>query len=341
MAAKAETTMNDHYQRLSDLAQALQRDYFSVTDESRDPIYGAVVGFVRIALGRLCLLSSFPALFSSPNEDFSAEIRTKSLVAAIEIAEHHHALNDTPSYQPWRWVYQTQRHWHAVVFILIEICRRPWSPMIERAWLALQSPWLVPARGPIDKNFGVWVPLRKLMARARKHREDEISRLRAEPSVAVRVEEEARRQIPMPSSSITFPAYFQNEWFDERWRQLVRPIAATTMRPLEHIDHISATDRSTANLDVDPGSSAITEDIREMPWSTGPTQPAAADPEKSGTTSAARMSRPGEPTDSTGVTNLDTFLGTDMDMGFLDDMDAGDFLDFDWNSWLESTKGAL
>jgi hypothetical protein len=68
----------------------------------------------------------------------------------------------------------------------------------------------------------VWLPLRRLMAKAGKHRDAELERLRSDPQAAERLEMEDRR-IPVPSSPGPFPAGSNvAELFRERWRQLLQ-----------------------------------------------------------------------------------------------------------------------
>jgi hypothetical protein len=169
----------------------------------------------------MTLLIYLPILFSSPSEHVSGDIRAKLLVAAIEVAEYNHALNAEHAARHWRWVYQTYTHWHAIVYLLIEVSRRPWSPIVERAWVALHSQWLIPAQSDMDKSLRIWVPLRKLTAKARKHRGVEIERLRSDPRAAEWLEMEDQ-SIPVPGSPGPFPAGSNVvELFRERWRQLL------------------------------------------------------------------------------------------------------------------------
>ncbi|KAJ4393606.1 hypothetical protein N0V93_002819 [Gnomoniopsis smithogilvyi] len=140
------------------------------------------------------------------------------LVAAIEVAEWNHALNAEQEARQWRWIYQTYTHWHAIVILLIEIARRPLSPTVERAWLALGSSWLIPSRGKNwDKKLQIWVPLRNLMTQVRKHRDAEIERLQGSA--------EAIKQTAAEDENITAPAsscpFMSQEELQEHWRSLL------------------------------------------------------------------------------------------------------------------------
>lgn len=115
----------------------------------------------------------------------------------------------------------SRSHWHAIVFLLIELPRRPWSPIVERAWEALHSQWLIPAQSHMNKNLLVLVPLRKLMAKAKKYRNSELERLRNDPQAAGRLEMEDEN-IPIPKSLGRFSAGSNvPEIFRQRWRQLL------------------------------------------------------------------------------------------------------------------------
>lgn len=92
--------------------------------------------------------------------------------------------------------------------------------MVERAWVALHSSWLIPAQNPMNKNLRMWFPLRKLMAKARTHRDIELNRLRGDPHAAARLDKEDQK-IPPPSSPGPFLTGSSVDVFRARWRKLV------------------------------------------------------------------------------------------------------------------------
>lgn len=288
---------------------------------------------MRVFLAKLTLLAFLPALFASSDADFSTEIRNKMLVAAIEIAELNHALNTDSSCQPWRWVYQTQQHWHAVVYLLIEICRRPWSATIERAWVALQSPWLLPARASSYRNPTVWVPLKTLMARARSHREEDLARLRGDFHAALQLDMADREQIPALASSTTFPTHYNDESFRRRWWQLIDPTGtAVTATPSTSSSRAGAS-RERTQTDTTRSSFGADSNQRSALESTSSSSFAAPV-----TVQYDDVVVPGAAMTAIRPETLDTFLGTETEMEFLDAMDDVDFLNFDWNAWFESAN---
>ncbi|KAF2725638.1 hypothetical protein K431DRAFT_200619, partial [Polychaeton citri CBS 116435] len=176
---------------------------------------------LRLVMAKMTMLTHLPVLFASPNEDFSDTIRTKLLVSAIEIAEFNHVLNSEQAFRRWRWMYQTYTHWYAIVYLLLETSRRQWSPMVERAWVALRSPWLIPNQSQIDKNAPIWMPLRKLMAKARKHRDVELERLRINPEVAKKLEIEDNESCPPTSNGLFLNDSNVVALYRDRWCQLL------------------------------------------------------------------------------------------------------------------------
>ena len=127
---------------------------------------------VRLVKAKLTIFISLPVLFTAATattDTDTEELRTRLLTSSIEVAEYNHVLNE--ECRNWRWIAQTYTYWYAVVYMLMEIGRpdREWDGMLERAWDALQSPWLMQTERMTDD--GIWFPLRRLMARARKRRE--------------------------------------------------------------------------------------------------------------------------------------------------------------------------
>ncbi|KAJ5918340.1 hypothetical protein N7454_010715 [Penicillium verhagenii] len=216
------TSLEEQSHFLDEIYEHLQVGFLQYqTNSEANIMYWMSVAITRLVIGKMTLLVYVPVLFASPNENLSEKIRNKLLVAAIEVAEYNHALNAEPACRHVRWVFQTYTHWHAIVYILIEISRRAWSPMVERAWVALHSVWLIPTQSHMTKNLRIWVPLRKLRIKAQQHRDSELKRLRGDPSAAEALER-LDREIQQPSSPGSFPdKHDPTDAFVLRWRQLL------------------------------------------------------------------------------------------------------------------------
>lgn len=212
--------LEDRSRMLNEIYQRWEEGYLQHTTQTGNISYWVADTVARLVMAKMTLIVFLPVLFAAPSEDVSDEMRTKLLISAVEVAEYNHALHTEEACRHWRWIWQTYTHWHAIVYLMIEVSRRPWSPIVERAWVALHSSWLIPAQTLKDKDLRIWVPLRKLMAKAHKHRDTELARLRADPQAAARLEVEDQK-LPLPSSSGPYPTGSSVENFRKRWRQLV------------------------------------------------------------------------------------------------------------------------
>ena len=205
---------------LNEVYRKVEQEYLQHVTADANIYYWTAVTVAQVVIRKLTLLVYLPVLFSSTSEQESEDIRCKLLIAAIELAEYDHALHVEPAVRHWRWIWQTHTHWYAIVFLLLETSRRAWSPNVERAWIVLRNGSLFPPKTLTPKNRRFWFPLRKLMHKARMHRDSELKRLRAHPSAAARLEE-ADQSYPSPSSSGLAPDVHTAESFRERWRRLV------------------------------------------------------------------------------------------------------------------------
>jgi hypothetical protein len=327
---------------LSEIYQSYENAYLQYTTESDNIACWVGVTIARLVMAKMTLIVYLPVLFSSPSAEFSAEVRTKLLVAAIEVAEYNHALNAETASRKWRWVFQTHTHWHAIVYLMIEVSRRPWSAIVERAWAALHSSWLIPAQASTEKNTRIWVPLRKLMAKALRHREIELDRLRADPQAVAKLDAEDQ-MIPLPSSSGLNNPGSSGGLFRERWRKLVAMSEATG-----NLNMDSSLDPTLFRASGEQVGQTL-EDISivEKPEQAFPRNPSGEMAPKQVTrpphdhhqewTNGASMG-PGGFLWADSDPSVDVFSNFDIDsMEFSMDMDVDN--EEDWYHWVESAKG--
>ncbi|KAI9150597.1 Pyriculol/pyriculariol biosynthesis cluster transcription factor [Paramyrothecium foliicola] len=165
-----------------------------------------------------------PTLLSNSEELYTKNMGYDLIVAAIEVAEYNHSLYTEEVCR--HWLFDTYTHWHAIICLLVEITRRPWSPIVERAWIAAHSQWLFPKQKKSEKTQELLFSLRKLITKARRHRELEIRRLRSDPS-ALQELEKADADVAFPATSIFDPSG-NKEAFIQHWR-LIFSTAGTTV----------------------------------------------------------------------------------------------------------------
>lgn len=214
---------------LVEVYQRVEHKFLQHVIDETDPLYWFAAMISRIIMAKMCLVIYQPMLFPGSDHNLSEEIRQRIYVAAIEINEYNHKLQVDPRCKPYRWLFLTYTIWHAIAYTLIETCRRPWTALVERGWEALNGY----DRDPVEiakkaDHAAVFLPVRKLFVRARRHRESELARLRANPDEARRLDF-AERMNPAQARFGPVPgAENSMEQVREKWRLLVRPEGFTT-----------------------------------------------------------------------------------------------------------------
>ena len=91
----------------------------------------------------------------------------------------------------WGWLFHTYVQWHAIAFLLSELCVRTKGETVQGAWRALEATagrWWFPLSDvttlPQKQQGCLWKPLRKLLAKAKAARDRELALERA--SIALR-----------------------------------------------------------------------------------------------------------------------------------------------------------
>ncbi|KAJ5153139.1 uncharacterized protein N7482_009617 [Penicillium canariense] len=356
---------------LQKIYQELDEGFLRYSTESNVE-YWVIVTVARLMIAKMTLFVYLPVLFSSPSEQLTQQLRTKLLVAALEVAEHNHALNAEQACRQWRWIFQTYTHWHAIIYILIEISRRPWSPLVERAWMSLYSVWLIPPQSKM-KSLRVWFPLRKLMAKGAKHRNAELARLSRNPSATEQLEVEYRN-MPAPSNPGLFTAESNAaDVFLEQWKQLLQsptgnsPLSSSVSVPsvVDNQPRLATSGRLSGGFSIMDSNSSSMSMSNTQSWdfehglspqpvttitnfglSTTMNAPA---PRSSGSsndpiipTTVPEISGsqfPNQPAEGVDIPCLWTNnLSDNLDLGAFDNgMDLDN--DIDWYNWVESAKG--
>jgi hypothetical protein len=96
-------------------------------------------------------------------------------MASIEILEYSSVLKSEATTKQWGWLFHTYVQWHAIACILGELCIRPNSMIVDRAWRAVDGvfkDWSVAISHSKSSGGMLWQPMRKLMAKARRKREE-------------------------------------------------------------------------------------------------------------------------------------------------------------------------
>lgn len=221
----AAVSLEEHERMVRNIYEGVEEKYFKDQPTSCNPMLWTAANIARVITAKMTLVIYQPMLFPGPDgEVLSEDIRERIFTAATEIFEYNHQLNSDPRSRPWKWLFQTYTQWHAVAYVLMEVVHRPWGPSEERAWTALNSIFANPHPDDLNRIAGdqsVWLPLRKIYLKAKKYREGEVARLKANPDAAQRLEIEERSKAPVPLSFTAMPGSVKSAIATERWRKLV------------------------------------------------------------------------------------------------------------------------
>ncbi|KAJ9136651.1 All development altered-3 [Pleurostoma richardsiae] len=229
----ADSTLEQRERMLLDTFKHVEEKYLKDSSAETNPVYWVAANIARVIVAKMTLIIYQPVLFPGPgDEDLSGDVRDRLFNAAIDIFEYSHVLNTDPRCRNWRWLFQTYTQWHALAYILMEVSRRPWSATAERAWAALNTVFFSPKPlelARIADRAAVWLPFKKLYFRAKKHRDAEIARLRADPQAALALELEDRSRV-VPKSFAAMSGSVKGALAIERWRKLVNapPLPASS-----------------------------------------------------------------------------------------------------------------
>lgn len=174
------TTFEEKEKMVRDLHAHLETKYLQYCLNS-GPLHWVAATVSRLVLAKMSIMIFFRGRDSPDN--LPQHIRDRLFIASIEISEYSRLLETGAATKKWGWLFQTYVHWHALVYILREICNRPRCPVTDRAWRAVDSSFAswndAVKHSRSSKNGMLWLPLRKLMAKARRKREEDLAAVAA------------------------------------------------------------------------------------------------------------------------------------------------------------------
>ncbi|KAL1839240.1 hypothetical protein VTJ49DRAFT_1718 [Mycothermus thermophilus] len=192
--------------------------------DNNSSMFWVASNVARVIIAKMILVIYQSVLFPGPENDrLSEDVRARLLNAALDVFEYSHQLNTDPRFKQWRWLFQTWSHWNALGYALVEVSQRPWGPKAERIWAALNLTFQSPNPAELEKlacHHALWMPLRKLYLKVKKHREAEIARLKADPEAARALDQLDQYGTP-PAAFSSLDGARKAAYAAERWRNLV------------------------------------------------------------------------------------------------------------------------
>ncbi|KKK17177.1 hypothetical protein ARAM_002476 [Aspergillus rambellii] len=144
------------------------------------PIQWVCATIARLVLTKMWLVIHHPMTRPDLGAEMTNATRESLFVTSVEVAEFARLLSADKNVSRWSWMFATHMQWHAIAFVLSELCVRPLSPLTDRAWVAvstLYGDWLRTAK---QRKGMLWRPLARLMKRAAAFRAKQREELQAQ-----------------------------------------------------------------------------------------------------------------------------------------------------------------
>ncbi|KAM5367385.1 hypothetical protein ACJZ2D_010030 [Fusarium nematophilum] len=169
--ASTDGALKDREAVVEDLKRRLEDRYLRHCDTTV-PFTLLSSTVARLIIARTWLVVHYPVKNKTDCPlSMNTTTRDELFSTSIEVLELSSLLLTNKDISKWTWHSRTHIQWHAVVFVLSEICSRPPSPERDHAWQCVNTVhdrWNMKESG---KKGNLWRPIKRLMAKARYVRE--------------------------------------------------------------------------------------------------------------------------------------------------------------------------
>jgi len=152
----------------------LEEKYLKYCDMSV-PLYWVTATVARLIMSKMWLIVHHPFRRADGGANLPQDTKDRLFVTSVEVVEFSRLLETEKTTIKWGWLFRTYVQWHAVAYILSELCTRTKGEAVDRAWAAIDSAFADWGRVIMASKKGMlWKPLRKLTVKARATRAKEL-----------------------------------------------------------------------------------------------------------------------------------------------------------------------
>ncbi|KAF2434745.1 hypothetical protein EJ08DRAFT_668209 [Tothia fuscella] len=170
----AEMSVEKKENWIKECHQRLEDKYLKDCDMSV-PLYWVIATVSRLIMSKMWLMAYHPFQRLDGGSSLPQEIKDRLFVTSLNNVEYSLLLESEERTKKWGWLFRTYVQWHAIAFLLSELCVRVEGDEVERAWKTID--FVVARRWVDDQQIShklkghLWKPLRRLMEKARAERE--------------------------------------------------------------------------------------------------------------------------------------------------------------------------
>ncbi|KAL4744957.1 hypothetical protein BDW72DRAFT_199093 [Aspergillus terricola var. indicus] len=161
-------SLQDHAALAKKSQERLEERYLKRCDTTA-PIFRLCVTVARLVIAPTWLVVYYPLSHKDDGFSLPSSIRDRLFTTSVEVLELSNVLLASRDMARWHWHSKTHIQWHAVAFVLSEICSRPPSTECDRAWeyaQAVYNQWKMK-----EHKGNLLQPIKRLMAKAQYVRE--------------------------------------------------------------------------------------------------------------------------------------------------------------------------
>jgi hypothetical protein len=157
---------------VKDLSERMERIYLPHFDKA-GPFFSLAAAMTRLMVANMNLIvygvhrGGDVHMVDSLHQD----VKDQLFVSCIQDLEHTQIANVDDSVKKYRWAIGRYVQWRVMAYILRELYIREMTELTERGWRAVMTvfkKWGDAVR--LNRNSTMWIPMRKLMAKARQKR---------------------------------------------------------------------------------------------------------------------------------------------------------------------------
>jgi len=169
----SSVTLQDKEKWITECHQRLEERYLRHCDMSV-PLFWVTATVARLMMSKMWLMVYHPFQRHDGGASLPSETKDKLFITSLENIEYSLLLETEARTMKWGWLFRTYMQWHALAFMLSELCHRTQGDLVERAWIAVEKTrdgrWGRPLTD--DNRAGhLWRPLKKLYRKAKDARQ--------------------------------------------------------------------------------------------------------------------------------------------------------------------------
>ena len=166
-------TLQDKERWITECHQRLEERYLKHCDMSV-PLFWVTATVARLMMSKMWLMVYHPFQRKDGGQSLPPETKEKLFITSLENMEYSILLETESRTMKWGWLFKTYMQWHALAFMLSELCVRTTGDIVDRAWTAVDrvqdGRWAMAI--PSDSRTGhLWRPLKKLYSKAKEARQ--------------------------------------------------------------------------------------------------------------------------------------------------------------------------